>query len=99
VVFLRDFGIIRLVQTENSMTERCVTGQVPVITRFSRSRSESPVTIDCALFGKVSQVVVSVWENELVTRSDGGNTKSDKNVIANLSQNTSGFSTYIGQVR
>ena len=83
--------------TENSQTEQCVAGQVPVNTRFSRTRSENLVTIDVASFEKKAQVVVSVGEFGEFGSERRGNTISDKNVLLDSPQNTSGFSTYINQ--
>ena len=89
---------IATVLTEISMTEQCVAGQVPVITRFSQERSESLVTIGHGKLQKSCQVVVSVGE---IGNGNVGNLEmgfSDKSVSQNSPENTSGFSTYIGQV-
>ena len=84
--------------TENSKTEQCVAGQVPVNTRFSRDRSENLVTTNVGSFEENEQAVVNVGKKREHGASKRGNTISDKNVSLDFPQNTSGFFTYIRQV-
>ena len=91
--FCWEFWYNRPVLTEISMTEQCDTGQVPVITRSSRVRSENLFTIGRKKLEKARQPIVSVEE---ISRMPSETSFRGVNVVRNLAENTSGFSTYIG---